>query len=296
MDWSRFTGCLALTMLALTQPALGSNHATLIQEVKKAPVHLSVTVSPPNPGAESTVHLSTTVTGVRLGATPTGSVELSLSAPGSAVPKFSSGPLLLNEEGVANWTIDVPTDAYLVNAIYSGDTEYLTNHLSSQIFGADSGSGDFLLDVAPKLTIQRGSSGKLDVVVSSLHGFNDLVQLSCSGLGRGMGCNLNPVSVRAQPTPSTAFLEITTTLTTLGGHNGWALLLGIFLRRRRSYKLCYSRRLILVFLTLIPLALSGCGTSPTPPQEQTPSGVYTIMVTGVSGNLKHSKTVTVTVQ
>jgi hypothetical protein len=143
------------------------------------------------------------------------------------------------------------------------------------------------------------------VTVSSLCGFNQQVNLSCTGpVGAETTCsfNTNPVSVSPSQYPALSQLTFTTTPPHAPGsktqqsalkYSGGALLAGalVFLWPRRWRK----RGLWLVLLAFALLASPGCTGYIDP---GTPFGTFTVNVTGTAANnptVTHSVPVSITV-
>jgi hypothetical protein len=75
------------------------------------------------------------------------------------------------------------------------------------------------------------------------------------------------------------------------------ILAGIFLPGRGTRKRRVSSAIVSLFLLIWLMQLLGCGGgSTTQTQHGTPSGTYTITLSGTVGSLQHSGTVTLVVQ
>ena len=162
---------------------------------------------------------------------------------------------------------------------------------------------------APTQSIQPGTLAQFNLVVNPLGGsFNNPVTLSATGLPPGATVSFLPPAVTPGSAGASSVMSIQTTtglarLTLPGSRRqnsvpllafaGLPLLglIGNFRRLRRS-----SRRWILLglaVLALLPtLALSGCGGGYFGPTPKT----YSITVTGTSGALSASTTISLTVQ
>lgn len=132
----------------------------------------------------------------------------------------------------------------------------------------------------------------------------DRVQLSCSGLPTGAGCNFDPSSV----IPNLGGIPVTLTISTTGKTSAslfartnylWAGLPWLFLLGRRAFR--RDRRIILAAILLaIGLSVIACGggglSSPAPQNpNQTPAGTYSITVTAADGSVQRTTTLNLTV-
>jgi len=217
----------------------------------------------------------------------------------------------------------------------SGDanTMYITAGLANEQHGLFSAitanatpapTSDFNISASPStLTISAGQPASFTVTLGGLNGFNSAVALTCSGQPANSTCSFSPASV----TPSsggmvTSMMTISTSSSPYmhaglisgnqtGGRYAMILtipalaLLATFLagsiRRSRmagnNLIPGLAGSLALLFATACLLAASGCGGyGMNNPGNGTQRGMATVMVTGTSGNLTHSTSVTLTVQ
>jgi uncharacterized protein (TIGR03118 family) len=171
------------------------------------------------------------------------------------------------------------------------------------------------------MTISAGQTATFNVTVGSLNGFTSAVNLTCSGLPVNSTCSFNPVSV----TPASGGTQMSTvSITTssspymhagvIGGNQTGGLyavllpipalgLLGTFLagsiHRRRAgqrWTVGLVSGFALLLLTAGLLGASGCGYGSNYNGNGTQRGTTTVMITGTSGSLSHSTSVTLTVQ
>ncbi|HEY6293553.1 MAG TPA: SBBP repeat-containing protein [Terriglobia bacterium] len=179
----------------------------------------------------------------------------------------------------------------------------------------------YALTGSPALvTVVAGSPANYTVVVTPLNGFNQQVNMTCTGtLPIGSACSFSPSSTTPNGTsPSTVSLSIMTTQSSLGWPRGpgrirpprpmlvlgavWLLLtLVLFMKRRQLERrgapsltfFAASRTAAVGFLLLLLLLLGSCRgtTSSTAP---TPTGNYIITITGsLNSNTAVQETTTV---
>jgi hypothetical protein len=217
----------------------------------------------------------------------------------------------------------------------SGDanTMYITAGLANEQHGLFSAitanatpapTSDFNISASPStLTISAGQPASFTVTVAGLNGFNSAVTLTCSGQPANSTCNFSPASVTpASGGMVTSMMMISTSSNPYmhagliegnqtGGRYAMMLavpalvLLAMFLagsiRRGRAAGNNWipglAGSLALLFAMTCLLAASGCGgNGMNNPGNGTQRGMVTVMVTGTSGNLTHSTSVTLTVQ
>jgi uncharacterized protein (TIGR03118 family) len=216
----------------------------------------------------------------------------------------------------------------------SGDpnTMYITAGLTNEMHGLFAAitanatpppaSADFSIAASPStLTIAAGQPAAFTVTLGGLNGFSSSVTLACSGQPLGSTCNFSPASASpASGGTATSMMTITTSSSpynpavrmaknSTGGIFATLLpmpTLGLFgllvagkrnrqrLGRKWFHFLAGSFALLIVAGLL--LAAGGCGYNANSASNGTQRGTATVMITGTSGNLTHSATVTLTVQ
>jgi hypothetical protein len=217
----------------------------------------------------------------------------------------------------------------------SGDvnTMYITAGLANEQHGLFSAitanttpapTGDFNISALPStMTISAGQTASFTVTVGGLNGFNSAVTLTCSGQPVNSTCNSSPASVTpASGGMATSMMTISTSSNPYmhaglisGSQSGgrYAMMLAVAalvllatflagsIRRGRmagnQWIPSLAGSLVLLFATACLLAASGCGgNGMNNLGNGTQRGMATVMVTGTSGSLTHSTSVTLTVQ
>jgi Abnormal spindle-like microcephaly-assoc'd, ASPM-SPD-2-Hydin/Beta-propeller repeat len=167
--------------------------------------------------------------------------------------------------------------------------------------GTAAGTPDFSLTPSTQsVSVTRGVAGTFTVNVVGLNGFTSAVTLNCTGAPTNSSCS-GPAPVSAAPSPGTAatFTIATKAFVPPASRNvppvspkqlvllAAALSLLLLLPSTRRFR----TRLGLAGAMAVLVIVAGCSSAPA-----TPKGSYTLTVTGTSGSLSHSATVSLTVQ
>jgi hypothetical protein len=203
-----------------------------------------------------------------------------------------------------------PASAATFSAAISAADNAAGSPQSAAISGIGSAGTYVVNSSTPSASIQPGAVAQYNLTIAPLGGsFNNLVALSAAGLPAGATVSFLPPAVTpgSAGAPSVMSIQTSTGLARLGfpeSHRqnpvpllallAGVPLLGLAAGRRRLRR--SSQRWILLglaALAILPmLALGGCGGGYFGPTPQT----YTVTVTGTSGSLQESTTVSLTVQ
>jgi hypothetical protein len=236
----------------------------------------------------------------------------------------SSSTLVANDIAVAGG------GSHSVTANYSGDSVY-PQSTSNTVTLVSTTSSDFTIASATSSqTIAPGQSANYTISLTPQNSFDGTVALSCSGLPPGYSCGFAPASLALTATPATSVMTISAApsaaiappvrngadLALLSSFlasipirlsplpepallllTSMALFFLAFTRTACTTRIASTKRYAARFACVIAFAtvglLQGCGNAPiTPPISTT----YTVTVTGTSGTLKHSTTVTLVVK
>jgi hypothetical protein len=162
---------------------------------------------------------------------------------------------------------------------------------------------DFTLSAAPTtVTVaQGGVSSPVTITVNPTNGFNSAVALTCAGAPAKSTCALSPASITPPTTSALAFtahamlvpLPMTKPAPPLNMLRivplFFVLMLLFLLRSTQRFR----TRLAMVSAIIVCVTLAACGSSY--PDNKTAKGTYPLTITGTSGTLTHTVTVTVTV-
>lgn len=284
-----------LCLIALVAASASSACAQVqtVQIVTKAPVTVTLAVS----GSNAVLGEVEPVPTGRNSAisSPTGSVIL---YDGTALV----GTNVLGNTGDFTFiTSALASGTHALSAAYSGDNNFQTATTAEPlpITIPPVGTPDFSLDVDQVSGIvKRGGSWSTNVSLSSTFGFNGVVALSCGTMPQQMTCGFGSPSLTGQARTVSTSMTVTTVATTLQTMAG-LILLGVFFKRRKKRSLGSPLRAVAACLVLgcTLASLTGCGSTILYEQPNgTPKGTYSVIVTGTSGALTHSQTVTITVQ
>ena len=201
-----------------------------------------------------------------------------------------------------------------ITVSYSGDTNYLP--VSSPISDTLTVIGpDFILSPQPAATtVNAGNQATYTLAVGGADGFASNVGVTCSLSAAATTCTANPASVAVGA-------STTITITTMAhqfvapmpvSHRVGprlrivplavllALMLAFLASRIRSQRPRFAMSIPLGTVLLLIFLIESCGggsyVSPPPPPHGTQAGSYTVTITGTSGNLTHTTTVSLTVQ
>jgi hypothetical protein len=288
--------------------------STVTLTVAKGPTFAYVSASPT--GGNS-VTLQALVETVSAGDEPTGTVQfLNGGAPISGTVTYT-GAAYSPTTGIAAYlqaTLTIPlTAAANITAQYSGDANYEASTSSV----AQVPAPDFVLTANPtSLSIASpGQSAASAISVAENNGFTGTVNLTCSvpAAMSEASCSLNPNSLTASGSvalliataaPSAAGSRFTTPIGLLpGGALLFCALLLVAVTKSRVRKFAVG----LLAAALLAATFVGCGGGASSggggggggggsSNPGTPTGNYTITVTGTSGSIAHSLQINVNVQ
>jgi hypothetical protein len=229
------------------------------------------------------------------------------SAGGTANANVDNGSS--DPDGVAITLSQTPPGPYGV-----GNTNVFLNVVDTQGATAQATatvtviSPDFgLMFSLSSFTVTRGQSATEHITFTPNPGIGAPLMFSCSGLPIGASCSFSPNTIAA----GSAQTNVTLTITTTGSsaslmqpktmqpkpfYAAWMPSAGLGLLgmvffavpKRRSRSAAF---LIALSLMMTVLLVAGCGSD----SAQTPIGTFPVTVTGTSGNVSHSQTITVTV-
>ncbi|HYL64233.1 MAG TPA: TIGR03118 family protein [Candidatus Methylomirabilis sp.] len=213
------------------------------------------------------------------------------------------------------------------------NTMYLTAGLANEMHGLFAAitanatpaapAPDFSIGASPSsMTISAGQTAQYTITLGGLNGFNGAVALTCSGQPLGSACSFAQSSLSpASGGMATTMMTISTSSSpympavAVSGTDGrtYAMLLavpvlvlfGIYVLRSPQTKALERRKrtrswvvgFALLLLTGCVLASGGCSyKAPAGMGTGTQRGTTTVMVSGTSGSLSHSTSVSITVQ
>jgi uncharacterized protein (TIGR03118 family) len=219
---------------------------------------------------------------------------------------FGGGGGASNNPGVAG-------TLYLTAGGSAGQPNFPTGGSATAVFAslapaAAAGAG-FSLDLsAMSTTVAPGGSASLMVSAAAVGGFNSQITLTCSAPA-GLNCAFSPSTISPGSSAASSTLTISAVSTPPPtGYNAAGMFvlmpgLGLFgtLLTSRKRKLLAPKSVqwaSLMGLTLvISLFALGCSGSSNSNKPTTPASQQaTVMVTGTSGSVSHSSSVTVTIK
>jgi hypothetical protein len=262
----------------------------------------TILAASPNPAiAPQTVSLTAAVTPV-----PTGSALGTVN--------FYSGVTLLasvklNSSGVATFsTTNLPAGIDSLTAVYSGNASFAASTSIPVLENVNIGSlveSTFMV-TAQQTSVSAPPGGSVTVnasVLPSGGAFNNVVTMSATGLPPGASASFDPPTVipggGGAPTvlitqlPALASVRDPRPGVPLGSFAVMLGLCGVSLRRKHFSR--RFKRLALASLVWVAFTLIGCGGGGFLRTSNPQPGSYVITITGTSGSIQSSATVTVVV-
>ena len=268
--------------------------------------------SAPTPLETTTLlHASVTQPTIGQSVTLTASLVAASGQPTGTVTFTDGGNALGTAQvsgGAASIAINTNTftmGTYEIIASYSGDAADAPSVSAplTLIIGLASPTPqpDFSLTLAqPSMSVIPGSSAQMMLTVASENGFNQQLNLSCTGLPAGATCTFSPSALN--PSSSTTS-SMTITVPSTNTSAASVLLLPVPVAFLLWVRRCKKRALLFGAASLLVL-LAGCGsgavdpkTASTATNEGAPAATYAVQVTASSlGFTSHSQLLQLSVQ
>jgi len=278
-----------------------------------APTTTTLTVTPGSISGSQTATFTATVSPPSSSATsPTGFVSF-----------FDNGALLFNQlfpsssSSGGSSTVQVsgiyPSEfltngANQITAVYSGDCCYSPSSSAPANIMAVSNSPDFTLTPqVPQILIKAGGSGNVGLNVSSLAGFNGIVDLTCIPSSTNLTCGLTPASLTVNGVASatihinvlSATSQSSLARSTTHFHvAGFVTLACICLggSGRRKWTVICGFALMALLLFIASCGGGGQQTFQSPPPTAPNTSYYTVLVSATGNGVIHNSQITVAVQ
>ena len=292
----------------------GSNSSPVSFTVTQAATSSAVSAV----GAAQGSVLSATVSTSSGGTPPSGTVTFFVNGSQVGTPVTLHGVAALTTQtgtlqgawATASYTdLALANGSYTVQATYSGDSNYLRSTSSTKF--TEQRNFQFSAN-KPAITIaSAGDSASLTLTITALDGYDGTVNFSsssCSGLPAGAQCSFRPASVKGG---GSTVLTVTTSgaaarLMPPVRRLWWVAATGVGIAGLFLLDGCSRRRIETVLaLTLCAFSITGIGcgggngsgtTSVTPPSTPTATGTSNVVVTAISGTVKHTVTFKLTVE
>ncbi len=294
------------------------------QQAGRTPSRVELSASTIEGSARTQATFTARVAGLDSSSVPTGSVSFMSG-------ERSIGAAFLDGEARATYTATaLPAGEQSVTAVYEGDSSYeAAKSAPAAVNSTTSGVPGFTLSTsASSLSVAAGGTATTVITATPENGFNQAVSLSCSGIPyASVTCVFSPAQVTPGPqtasapngTAAVSTLSIVTSAPSgamlrqdprSGGEIAYGLavpgilaLVGLGLARKRSGfgKAAGGVRMAALLCLLLAggMGLSSCSQRYSyfhrPPQGNpgTPTGPYTVVVSGITGTGSSLSTATV---
>ncbi len=230
-------------------------------------------------------------------------VSISSATPSATIYYTTNGTTPTTSSAVYSGPVTVSsTETFEAIAAASGSID---SAVATASYTINQVAGDFAVSSSPNsLTVTSAQPATATISVLPVNGFNSAVSLTCTGLPAGASCIFSQPTVAAAGAPASTTLTVSmtgTTTTLATNRNSSPLFPGSVLavalcciswKKRR----CLQMLLLLVISVVGLTLLNGCGGATFVSNASHATVVSPITVTGTSGALQHSTTITVTMK
>jgi Glycoside hydrolase family 44/Bacterial Ig-like domain (group 3) len=281
----------------------------------KANSATTLSATPSQITAGSSVNLAATVIPAEGSETPTGTVTFLDSQTSVGTINLSGGSAQLSVSTLG-------AGVHTITASYSGDANLSASSSSAvSVTVQVSPAPDYSFLIGSRtLKVISGNSGTMTITVTPENGFKQAVTFACSGLPGGATCTFRPQTVTPSAASATTILTVNApALSTASGHRldmpweltgfplsrtlsafslvliGSALIVGALSHKQAQSRVQFLLLTLSVFA--VTVIVGGCASlSGTPPPEAR-STTYTVTVTATGPNVPtHSQTFTLMVE